>query len=81
MVNEDGAALFGNDSHSETMLTLQPGSGCRSGKGQPIGEPVCDPPPLAHSKDAITEIHASIEGGQDETFVTSTQSATTERRF
>ena len=82
MVNGGGAVLFGNDSHSGTMLTLRPGEWVQIiGQGQPIGEPVSDLPPLAHSKDGITEIKASIEVSQDETLITSTQSATTHQQF
>jgi hypothetical protein len=70
MVNGGSAGLFGNDSHSGTMLTLQPGKWAQIiAKGQPIGESLSGLPALARSKDAITQINASIEVSQDETLV------------
>lgn len=76
-VGGGGAALFGNDSHPGTMLTLQPGEWVQIiGEGQPISFPLSNLPPQAHSADAITHMNASIDINRSEMLLTSTDVAT-----
>jgi hypothetical protein len=76
-VSGGGAALFGNESHPGTMLTLEPGEWVQViAQGQPVGDPLSNLPPLAHSAEAITHINASIDIHHDEMLLTSTESAT-----
>ncbi len=69
--------LYGDESHPGTMLTLRPGEWA-----QIIGEGkfmINDWPPEAHSKDAINHLNATLIITQNETLLTSTDAATTER--
>lgn len=76
-VSGGGAALFGNDSHAGTMLTLQPGEWVQIiGQAQPVGEPLSNLPPAAHSAEAISDMNASVAIHRNDTLLTSTESAT-----
>lgn len=78
-VGAGDAALFGNDSHPGTMLTLEPGEWVQIiAQGQPISDPLSNLPPMAHSADAITHINASVKIDRNEMLLTSTESATVE---
>jgi len=72
-------ALYGHETHPETMLTLRPGEWA-----QIVGTTemfVSDWPPVTHAKDAINRLDATVSIDQNETLLTSTDAATIERHI